>query len=131
MHLQSELFRRDPKLEAAAVSDPAHILPGATGSHVLKIQSALRILDNANIAASELQRSFYGPSTAACVMEYKKKRDIINRSYQTQADNIVGKMTIASLDKEMHAAEQTQATQLCNREENRYASPNTIPIPPC
>ncbi len=129
MPLQSELFRRDSKLDAAAVLDPAHILPGGIGSHVLKIQTALRILDKANISASELQRSFYGPSTAACVLAYKKKRGIINRSYQTQADNIVGKMTVASLDKEMHAVEQTQGTRLCG-EENPYASPNTVPVPP-
>jgi hypothetical protein len=35
------------------------------------------------------------------VLSYKKKRSIINPAYQTQADNIVGKMTIASLDKEI------------------------------
>ena len=34
------------------------------------------------------------------------KRNIINRSYQTSADNIVGRMTIAALDKEM--AQQTE-----------------------
>jgi hypothetical protein len=40
-------------------------------------------------------------------LSYKKKRNIINRSYQTQADNIVGKMTIASLDNEMMARERS------------------------
>jgi hypothetical protein len=34
-----------------------------------------------------------------------QQRGIINRSYQTQADNIVGKMTMASLDEEMKAHE--------------------------
>ena len=34
-------------------------------------------------------------------MAYKQKRNIINYSYQTRADNIVGKMTIAALDEEM------------------------------
>ena len=38
MALQSSLFRGDPKLEAAAVSDQAHITLGATGPHVKKIQ---------------------------------------------------------------------------------------------
>jgi peptidoglycan hydrolase-like protein with peptidoglycan-binding domain len=90
------------RLEAAAVSDPAHIVPGATGSHVRKIQTALFVLDDAAIADGELRRTFYGPSTADAVLAYKQKRNIINRSYQTQADNIVGKMTIASLDDEMH-----------------------------
>jgi len=56
MTLQSQLFRGDPKLEAAAVSDPAHIVPGASGPHVGKIQQALNQLDGAGIA----QDSVYG-----------------------------------------------------------------------
>jgi hypothetical protein len=101
MVLQSQLFRGDPKLEAAAVSDPAHIVPGATGDHVRKIQLALIRLDGATIAPDGV----YGPATAAAVLAYKQKRNIINRSYQTKADNIVGKMTMAALDKEMLEAE--------------------------
>ena len=45
MGLQSKLFRGDPKLEAAAVSNPAHIVPGAIGDHVRKIQKALITCD--------------------------------------------------------------------------------------
>src|SRR5262245_58327552 len=101
MGLQSQLFRGDPKLEAAAVSDPAHIMLGASGPHVYKIQTALMLLDRAAIAADEMQRAFYGDTTASAVLAYKRKRDIVNRSYQTQPDNIVGKMTMASLDREM------------------------------
>lgn len=101
MALQSQLFRNDPKLEAAAVSDPAHIVPGARGEHVRKIQLALIQLDGAAIAAD----GNYGPATAAAVLAYKQKRNIVNRAYQTQADNIVGKMTIDRLDKEALAAE--------------------------
>jgi hypothetical protein len=101
MGLQSELFRGHPRLEAAAVSDPAHIKLGASGPHVRKIQTALILLDGATIADEELLRAFYGASTADAVLNYKRKRNIINRSYQTQADNIVGKMTMASLDSEL------------------------------
>jgi len=97
MALRSTLFRGDPKLEAAAVSDPAHIVPGAKGEHVRKIQLALIQLDGATIGAD----GSYGPSTAAAVLNYKRKRNVINRAYQTNADNIVGKMTMASLDSEM------------------------------
>ena len=97
MPLQSQLFRGDAKLEAAAMSDTAHIVPGATGEHVRKIQLALIQLDGATIALDGI----YGPATAAAVLAYKQKRNIINRSYQTKADNIVGKMTMASLDQEM------------------------------
>jgi hypothetical protein len=97
MALQSKLFRGDPKLEAAAVSDPAHIMQGARGEHVRKIQQALITLDGADIKAD----GDYGPATAKAVLAYKTQRGIINRAYQTQADDIVGKMTMASLDDEM------------------------------
>jgi hypothetical protein len=97
MGLQSKLFRGDPKLEAAAVSDPAHITLGASGPHVLKIQTALNLLDGAGLDTD----SKYGPATAAAVLAYKRERNIVNRSYQATADNIVGKMTIAALDAEM------------------------------
>lgn len=100
MPLQSQLFRGDPKLEAAAVSDPAHIVQGARGGHVGKIQLALIRLDRAVIAADES----YGPATAAAVTAYKQKRMILNA--QNKVDNIVGKKTIDRLDKEMLAAEQ-------------------------
>src|SRR5262249_24819612 len=102
MALQSQLFRGDPKLEAAAVSDPAHILPGARGPPVAKTQGALNALEDAGLD----EDGAYGPATAAAVLAYKRQRDIVNRSYQTQADNIVGKMTIAAMDKEMLQWEQ-------------------------
>jgi hypothetical protein len=40
MALVSQLFSSDPKLEACAVSDSAHIHRGAAGTHVGKIQQA-------------------------------------------------------------------------------------------
>jgi peptidoglycan hydrolase-like protein with peptidoglycan-binding domain len=106
MSLQSKLFSGDPKLEAAAVSNPAHIVPGAVGEHVGKIQQALMALDQAVIDAGERAAKQYGSSTANAVLSYKRKRNIINLSYQTQADNIVGIMTMAALDKEMLQREQ-------------------------
>jgi hypothetical protein len=97
--LQSKLFRGDPKLEAAAVPDPARIMLGTSAQHVQKIQAALILLDGAAISANDVQLTFYGTSTAGVVLTYKQKRNIINRNYQTQADNIVGKMTIASIGR--------------------------------
>jgi hypothetical protein len=88
-------------LESAAVHDSAHIVPGSTGPHVEKIQVALMFLDSASLGSRELADDFYGETTAGAVLAYKRKRNIINRSYQTTPDNIVGKMTIASLDSEM------------------------------
>ena len=101
MALQSQAFRGDAKLEAAAVSNPAHIVPGARGDHVRKIQRALNRLENAGLDPDGV----YGQGTADAVLAYKQKREIINRSYETQADNIVGLMTMAALDAEMAASE--------------------------
>src|SRR5262245_56804188 len=81
MSLQSQSFRGDPKLEAAAVSHPAHIVPGAVGEDVAKIQQALILLDGADIDSGELASKRYGPSTANAVLSYKKKRNIINHSW--------------------------------------------------
>ena len=55
--------------------------------------------------AASLASSSYGPSTKAAVLAYKTRRQIINRSYQSTPDAIVGKMTIASLDAEVAARE--------------------------
>lgn len=99
--LRSELFRGDPRLEKALNSDPGHIVPSDRGEHVRKIQLALIQLDGAAIDPD----GQYGPATAAAALAYKRKRNIINRSYQTQADNIVGRMTMAALDREMLAKE--------------------------
>ena len=101
MGLTSQMFRGDQKLEACLVSDPAHITPGASGAHVAKLQTALMMLDGAKIEQQEMLSNKYGPSTASAVLAYKTKRHIINPAYQTRPDNIVGKMTIAALDREM------------------------------
>ena len=97
MALSSRLFRAVPALEACLVRDSAHITLGTVGPHVPRIQKALMMIDRVVVDAGEVESMRYGASTAAAVLAYKKKRNIINRSYQTQADNIVGKMTIAML----------------------------------
>ena len=113
MPLQSELFRDDAALQACLVKDTAHIVRGARGQHVGKIQSALGIIEGALIDSDELANSFYGSSTASEVLAYKRKRDIVNRTYQQRADDIVGKMTIASLDREIFEGEQRPSPKSC------------------
>lgn len=105
MTLKSQRFAGDQKLEAAATADQAHIVRGASGAHVTKIQSALIELDGAAISGREIELALYGSSTASTVLAFKTKRRIVNRTYQTQADDIVGKMTIIALDLEMLAKE--------------------------
>jgi hypothetical protein len=114
MALNSNLFAGDPRLEACAASNPDHVTPGTTGPHVSKIQAAVMVLDDAAIDETELDTSSYGPSTAQAVLAYKRKRDIVNRSYQTQADNIVGIMTIKSMDDELVAKEVPENPRLTN-----------------
>jgi hypothetical protein len=111
--LQSELFRDDTALQACLVKDSAHIVKGARGQHVAKIQTALGIIEGALIDSDELASSVYGPSTASEVLAYKRKRDIVNRTYQQRADDIVGKMTIASLDREVFEGEQRPSPKSC------------------
>jgi peptidoglycan hydrolase-like protein with peptidoglycan-binding domain len=101
MPLISNLFKNNKQLQACLVQDPSHVTPGSVGEHVALIQIALNDIDNLIIEPAEVAAKQYGLSTAAAVLAFKKKRKIINRSYQSTEDNIVGKMTIAALDKEM------------------------------
>lgn len=105
MALQSNLFKGDRALESCLVQDSAHITVGASGDHVSKIHTALLMLDGVSVAATELKTQQYGASTGAAVLAFKRRRGIINTSYQTQADNIVGKMTIAAMDRAMLSKE--------------------------
>jgi hypothetical protein len=107
MGLVSRLFRNNKKLEACLVDNGAHVTLGARGEHVGKIQFALFSLDTLKMDRDELVTQTYGPSTAAAVLSYKTRRQIINQSYQTKPDSIVGRMTIASLDAEMRRREKS------------------------
>ena len=99
MSLQSTLFKGDQALEACLVRDSAHLTLRAAGEAVHKVQRAVLVLGQAGIENGELARMIYGHSTAAAVLDYKQRNKIINLKYQTKADDIVGKMTIAALDQ--------------------------------
>ncbi len=99
MALVSKLFSANKKLQACLISDSAHIVPGDRGDHVALIQSALVRLRILKAEDASLEAGFYGTRTANAVLLYKQSLKVINRSYQNKADNIVGKMTIASLDR--------------------------------
>jgi hypothetical protein len=109
MPLSSRLFHGNASLEACLVADSAHVTPGAVGEHVQLIQRALVYLGDKGISGAEYRNGSYGPTTAAAVLAFKQKRRIINFSYQTQADNIVGKMTIRRLDDELIAIQDRPA----------------------
>lgn len=109
MPLKSTAFADDERLQACLVKDSAHLTRGTTGEFVGKVQAALAFIDELSIDEKELATQTYGPSTAAAVLAYKKKRKIINASYETTEDEIVGKMTIKSLDDELAKAEKEPA----------------------
>lgn len=102
MPLKSKHFQGDHKLELCLVSPADHVKLGAQGEHVGKIQAALIILGAGVIGQSELIGKRYGPETSRTVRAYKgPPRNIVNKTYQNKPDDIVGQMTIASLDQEM------------------------------
>lgn len=104
--LSSSLLCRDTQLQACAVNHASHITTGARGPHVNRIQLALALLGYGFVEPDEWHRACYGASTAAAVLAYKREREIINRAYQKQADDIVGIMTIRSLDTELCSLQQ-------------------------
>ena len=105
MRLKSNLFRGDRALEACLVDHAAHVCEGAVGPHVSRIHTALYAIDRLDVSADELRSRRYGKSTAAAVLTFKTRRNIVNANYQTKPDNIVGKMTIERLDSEMSVKE--------------------------
>jgi hypothetical protein len=110
--LRSRLFKNDARLQACLVGDSSHVLLGDVGTHVSRIQLALMMLDDNAILKQELASGCYGPATARSVLDYKNKRNIVNRSYQTKADDIVGKMTIARMDAELLQLEMKSPTSV-------------------
>lgn len=121
MPLKSLIFAGNDRLQACLVNDAAHITPGSTGEHVQLIQLALGLVDGWQIDEIEFESMLYGETTTAAVLAYKRKRKIINHNYQQTEDNIVGKMTIESLDTDMCVVEETEVTrtralrQICQR----------------
>lgn len=99
--LVSRLLSSNSRLQRCAVEHPSHVQRGDSGPHVRLIQIALMVLDNADIDAGEASASTFGPSTEQAVLAYKTTRRIINLSYQTKPDAVVGIMTIRALDAEI------------------------------
>jgi hypothetical protein len=116
--LVSQLFRGDDRLRKCLKSPSDHILLGARGDHVGKIQQALIALGAGVISADEIAAQFYGPSTARAVKKYKgPPRNIINRTYQQAPDDIVGQMTIDRLDVEIFESEKKPPSLLVSVKE--------------
>lgn len=125
--LRSRHFTQRPKdqvdrLNRCGADDAYHIEQGQSGRHVGAIQQALRTFrSRANsvkvlapllalnppmprVSDDEFDAGFYGETTRAAVAAYKRAFDI-RRSGQAVADDIVGIMTIDSMDDHMLAIE--------------------------
>ena len=120
MPLRSKLFASDKALEACLTTDTAHLTPGSVGEAVSKIHTALLIIDNRQVSAEELKSRRYGQTTAAAVLAYKTKRSIVNPRYQTKPDDIVGKMTIASMDDELMVIERSVQDRRIRSRDNMW-----------
>ena len=117
---QSKLFStpRDPALERCATKPDGHvsIRDNRVGPHVHRIHEALlrivardpKLRGRITIAATEINSQTYGDSTRRAVLAYKQDRVIVNSSYQSAADDIVGVMTISRLDDEIAAIERSR-----------------------
>lgn len=110
MPLLSKMFRNDARLQSCLTNDASHLVLGTVGQHVGLIQTALFVVEGLRVAQEEERSQRYGTSTAAAVLDFKTKRGIINTTYQSQPDNIVGKMTISALDRELLQRESRRAT---------------------
>ncbi len=117
MALLSQLFAGDQQLLAAATRDAGHIISGARGPHVGKIQEALNSLDGAKLTVD----SQYGPKTAAAVAAFKTKRNILNTA--GKIDNIVGIKTMAALDSEVLAKEKGGGGRVANIKPGVFRAP--------
>ncbi|WP_274627284.1 hypothetical protein [Arvimicrobium flavum] len=101
MPLVSQLFSANRRLQACLIDNSAHVLHGSKGEHVELIQAALIRLRFLEPGDGLAEAGEYGTRTADAVLRYKQMFDIVNRTYQRTADDIVGRMTIASLDAHM------------------------------
>ena len=132
MVLKSRLFRADPKLEAAATVDSGHVLQGASGPHVAKLQQALNLVAQSHLIAD----GRYGPRTAAAVADFKRRRAPPILNYKGEIDDIVGVKTMAALDAALVALEPEEPGELTSlfppplSKAQQATTPSPVPLSP-
>lgn len=135
MPLSSILFTtptRNPRLEDCLTQDSKHITMGAIGDHVSKIQLALIRL-TAGPGRENLKLTVdgkYGSATATAVKTYKSspRRNILGPGQKTP-DDIVGKLTIKSLDDEMGILEEEEPPQSSLITADPFGAPHPASFP--
>lgn len=96
--LRSAMFADIQVFEDCAVDDTKHIMPGTVGWHIVMIQGALATVGGQKINEREVDKKFYGISTATAVANFKRSQKPPLLNYRNQIDSIVGKKTIVALD---------------------------------
>lgn len=93
------------RLQAAADQHGMHIVPKSRGQHVGWLHIALNIIYPMMPGyipvpggASEEASETYGPYLSAKVYHYKQICKLVNHDYQNTVDDIVGIMTMRTLD---------------------------------
>lgn len=106
--LTSAQFRHEDRLQKALHQDPFHVQRGDRGTFVQQIQDALALLEVVPadfIPAAESGPGFYGDKTAEAVLKFKGPPRNILGPGQVRPDAIVGKKTMAQLEREMRKFE--------------------------
>src|SRR5262249_584062 len=98
------------RLELCLKLNPKHFLPGTKGPEVARIQGALGTLGNVKISERELADKFYGDTTVAAVLAFKRQWNILN--YENKLDPIVGIKTLGRLDEMMRDLEKRHTPPL-------------------
>lgn len=103
--LTSLLLGTDNRLQSCLLDDNAHVTVGQRGVHVSRIHLALMMLGWRDYTPQEIKDQLYGPATAKEILRIKTEHGIVARNRQNHADNIVGKMTISFLDRNITSLE--------------------------
>ena len=104
--LISDEFKDDRALEDCATIPRKHLEVGShPGRHILKVQLAIERLrpNGPMIDPAEKRDMRYGSTTAKAVLNYKATHvpPIINKTYQSTPDEIVGQGTIKAMDADL------------------------------
>lgn len=93
------------KLASAALLPvlPSGVPSGASDKDARQFNDAVKALKANTILPAERSQATYGPSTAKAVKAYKTARDI-RRTPSSGVDNVVGILTIQTLDRDLSIA---------------------------
>ena len=99
MPLQSRLFKDDRKLQNCLERDEWHVVPGARGDHVGRIQRALITLGAGVIDFRELTDKRYGETTASTVLRFKGPPRNITHARTARCGRLIHRKDISATSR--------------------------------